>query len=158
MSWIDLIIIAAVAYGIIRGIMKGFVRQISALIGVFIAIFVARIYYIDLSEYVRVWFDLDLQYAKPAAFAVIFLAVVLLCHFVALLIDKFLKIIALSWLNRIAGAAFGLLKMLIILSILFNLMQSFSNKTTLFPKEAVEKSVFFEPVKGITSVFMPLVS
>ena len=155
MSWLDLIIIAAVAYGIIRGIMKGFVLEISSFVGVFIAIFVARFYYVGFSEYVRVWFDLDLQYAKPAAFAIIFLIVVLLCHLIAVLIDKFLKIIALSWLNRIAGAVFGLLKMLIILSILFNVMQSFSNKTTIFPKEAVEKSIFFSPVKGIAVAFMP---
>jgi len=155
MSWIDLIAIVALAYGIIRGLMKGFVLQISSFIGVFIAIFVARLYYVDFSEPLRIWFDLDLCYAKPAAFAVIFLAVVLLCHFIAVLIDKFLKIIALSWLNRIAGAVFGLLKMLIILSIMFNVMQSFGKKTTIFPQKAVEKSIFFEPVKSIASAFMP---
>ena len=155
MSWIDLIVIAAVAYGIIRGIMKGFVLEISSFVGVFVAIFVARLFYVGFSENVREWFDLELCYAKPAAFAIIFLTVVLLCHLIAILIDKFLKIIALSWLNRIAGAVFGLLKMLIILSILFNVMQSFGDKSRYFPKKSVEKSVFFEPVKNITSVFMP---
>ena len=155
MSWIDLIVIAAVAYGVIRGIMKGFILQISSFIGVFVAIFIAHICYIGFSEYVRMWFNLDLQYAKPVAFAVIFLVVVLICHLIAILIDKFLKIIALSWLNRISGAIFGLLKMLIILSIIFNVMFSFGEKTTIFPKKAVEKSIFFLPVKGIASVFMP---
>ena len=158
MSWIDFIVIAAAAYGIIRGIMKGFVLEISSFAGVFMAIFIARLFYTGFSESVREWFDLDLRYAKPAAFAAIFLAVTLLCHLIAVVITKLLKIIALGWLNRMAGAAFGLLKMLIILSIVFNVMQSFGDKTTLFPQEATEKSMFFSPVKTIASVFMPFIS
>ena len=158
MSWIDFIVIAAVAYGIIRGIMKGFVLEISSFVGVFMAIFIARFCYTGFSESIGEWFDLDLRYAKPAAFATIFLAVTLLCHLIAVVITKFLKIIALGWLNRMAGAAFGLLKMLIILSIIFNVVQSFGDKTTIFPREAIEKSIFFSPVKSIASVFVPFIS
>ncbi|MDR0872381.1 MAG: CvpA family protein [Prevotellaceae bacterium] len=152
---IDLIIIAALAYGIIRGIIKGFVLEVSSFAGVFVAILIARLYYVGFAEHVRVWFDLDVRYARPAAFLVIFSIVVLACHFLAVLIDKFLKIVLLSWLNRLIGAVFGGLKMLVILSILFNVMYAFGNRTGLYPQKSVEKSILFEPVRRIGAVFLP---
>ena len=151
---IDLIIIAAVAYGCIRGLMKGLVREVASFVGVFVAIIIARAYYLNFTVNIQFWFDLSPNYAKPIAFVIIFLAVAIVCHLIAIVIDKLLKIIALDWLNKLAGAVFGILKVLLILSIFFNAFQSFTGKIAIFPTEAVEKSVLYLPVKSISSVFI----
>ena len=155
MNWLDFILGGIILFGIIRGLMKGLVLEISSLVGVIIGVFIAKMFYVNLALKLEVWLDISLHYAKPLAFVVIFFAMVLLAHFVAIVISKLVKAIALGWLNRLLGAVFGGLKFIIILSITITAFEIVNVKTKLISEETIEKSILYKPTENVLPFIMP---
>ena len=155
MNWIDFIVGGIILFGIIRGLMKGLVLEVASLVGVIIGIFIAKMFYVDLAFRLETWLDISLHYAKPLAFVVIFLTMVILAHFVAILISKLVKAIALGWLNKLLGGVFGGFKFIIILSIIITAVEIVNQKAQLISSETIEKSILYKPLEGVLSFVMP---
>lgn len=155
MNWIDFILASIILFGIVRGLMKGFVLEVASFVGVIIGIFIARMFYVSLALKLEVWLDINLHYAKPLAFVIIFFAMVILAHLVARVISKLVKAIALGWLNKLLGAVFGAFKFVIILSITITAIEIFNAKTQLISKETIEKSILYKPIENVLPFVMP---
>jgi membrane protein required for colicin V production len=159
MSWLDLVCLIIILYGLIHGLIKGFVLELSSLVGIVLGIIAARLYYVDFASKIELWFDISFQYAKPISFIIIFIAVAIVLHIIALIIDKFLKVIALGWFNRLLGGLFGVIKFVLILSIFINVISALNKNERLISHETTEKSVLFEPIKNtipvLKSYFLP---
>lgn len=120
MSWIDLIIMAVVFIGIWRGFSAGMIKSFAALISWLLALIVASKTAADWAHlFAPVVDDVVLQTAM--AFIVIMLCVVVVVGMIASLVARSLKALKLGLIDRIAGAflgaATGILKVLIVLSI-----------------------------------------
>jgi len=64
-------------------------------------------------------------------------------------LEKFVNILLLGFLNKLTGAVFGILKGALLLSILIFVINYFNFGDYLFKEEARTKSMFYEPVESI---------
>ncbi len=123
MNYLDLIIAIPLAWGAYKGFRKGLIVSVASLLALLLGIYGA----LEFSDYARALLtentEMQANYVPITAFVLTFIAIVIAVHFIAKLIDKFIDAIALSWLNAIAGMAFGILKFAFILSILIFLFE-----------------------------------
>ena len=110
MSYLDILILLPLVYGLIRGIMRGIVKEIFAIVGIILGIVVARIYAGDLAAWLQQLSTWDVALLRPIAAFAIFMVVALTCNALAALLTKLIKLISLSWMNRLIGGLFGIVK------------------------------------------------
>ncbi|HTV54170.1 MAG TPA: CvpA family protein [Terriglobia bacterium] len=133
-NWLDWVMVIIMVASIIMAIGKGLVRELISLAAVVVGIIVASL------EYGRAayWFQ-DLTKSKEIAWAAGFLAIfalVLAAGGAASLAARFLiQQAGIEWFDRFLGGIFGLVRGLLIDSILLMVMMAFAVKP-----QAVEKS------------------
>ena len=157
MNYIDIIILVLLIYALIKGILKGFVLQFFSLVGIFIGIYIAKVHINTIALVISAWTQLELAYAKPIAYLIIFLVVITMSHFVAKIIDKSFNISLLKWVNNLLGASLGLLKYVLMLSILLNVMEAIDTNNKLISMESKNKSSFYSPILQVVPKIMPFI-
>ena len=110
MNWIDISVYIIIAFFVIMGLTRGLVRQvfsIGALIG---GIIVGLIFY-DVFALMFIKDNLvnNESIANVGAFLIVGFISYLVIQFVGWLTSKLIGSIQLSWLNRLAGAALGII-------------------------------------------------
>ena len=89
------------------------------------------------------------------AFAVAFVTIVLVIHLVAFLVDKLVKAVALNFVNRLLGMAFGLLVTAFVISmILWPINQVNAEKQIIKPKH-IEGSLLYKPLSEFAPAVFP---
>ncbi len=148
MNYIDIILLILLAWGLISGLKNGLVHEVASLAALILGIFGA-IHFSDFtSDLLIEHFELSGRYLPIISFAITFIAIVVAVHFLAGILDKLIKAIALGFINRIFGALFGILKTAFILSILIFLLNSLNKKAHFLPEEKMEGSILYKPVAG----------
>jgi membrane protein required for colicin V production len=109
MNILDIIIIAAIVFFLIRGIFRGIVREIGSLAGVVLGIWLANAYHPQLANLLKGLIPPG-NYLPIIAFALIFLVVLVVCNLLGWVFKKFFQKIFLGWVDRILGACLALLK------------------------------------------------
>jgi len=148
MNFIDLILLVLLAWGFISGMKNGLVHEVASLAALILGIFGAIHFSDYTSELLIEHFELSGRYLPIISFAVTFIAIVIAVHFLAGIMDKLIKAIALGFVNRIFGAVFGILKTAFILSVLIFLLNSLNDKAHFLPEEKIEGSMLYKPVAG----------
>lgn len=156
-SYLDIFFAIPLVWGIVRGLMSGFVRSLSVFIGLILGVYLAQIYAPDLSPTISEWFTLSARQCLSLAYVVIFIAVMLLVAIVARILDKFLHLILLGWLNKLLGALFGFFKWAIILSLFIMLIEYANSKFEFLTPEKKSESLLYEPIKSVVPTIMPYV-
>ena len=105
MNWLDIVLIIAIGITTFIGLRKGIIKMALTLGGLVLGIFLAGRYYVPFSEYLTlisspVW-------AKVAAFAIIFVGVMVVAAVVAHFLERLASAILLGWVNRLVGAIIG---------------------------------------------------
>ncbi len=155
MNILDLIIIILVAWSAYKGFSKGLIISVAGLLALLLGIFGAIRFSDITSSYLIEHFDLSTQHLPIISFAITFVIIVIAVHFLARIIDKLVKAVALGFINRIAGAAFNILKIAFILSIVILLINKFDEKTGFISAELKEKSLFYKPLAGFAPLIFP---
>jgi membrane protein required for colicin V production len=97
------------------------------------------------------------QYVGIIAFLVTFLVIVVVIHFIGILADRFIDAISLGFLNRILGMVFGLLKSILIMSVIFVILNALDARRPFLPKEKIEQSRFYNPISDIAPAIFPII-
>lgn len=105
MNWIDIVIIVVVGLATLIGAIKGIIRMALTLAGLVLGIFLAGRYYVPFSE--KLTLISSPTWAKVAAFAIIFVGVMVLAALLARLLEKVTSAIMLGWANRLVGGIIG---------------------------------------------------
>lgn len=157
MNALDFFLLAFLAFGIFKGIMKGFIVQAASLLGVFLGVYIAKFYSQGFALSLFEWFDLSVKYIVPVAFFLIFVFVILVCHFLAKILDKSLRIGVLSQINQSLGAFFGFIKYAIILSILLNVFHAIDDRAHMIKQTKKDGSLLYNPIKKLVPAVFPYV-
>ncbi len=152
---LDLIIISLLAYGAYRGFTKGFLLQIATFAALFLGIFGA----IRLSSYTSAFFierfDLSGEYLPIISFAVTFIAIVILVHFAARLLEKLIEAVALGIVNRLFGVLFGMIKLAFIISIILVVLNTIHSYKPFLPVDKLSKSKLYKPFSSLAPAVFP---
>jgi membrane protein required for colicin V production len=137
---LDSIVLILLAYGLISGFMKGLVLELAGLIAFILGLMGAFKFSSLLRSYLGTYVDWSPKTIQAVSFILLFLVIIYAISLLAKMITKTLKLIALGFINRIAGGLFGLLKWGVILSALTLVFQEVNTIVTLFPESTLNTS------------------
>ena len=107
MTWLDIIIAVFLGVLFIIGLKRGLIGFIFPLAGVVFAFALAFHFYQPLAVSLSQWIE-NPAYAKIAAFAAIFILVMLAAFALVSLVRFILRLLFLGWADRLCGAFVGL--------------------------------------------------
>lgn len=157
MNFIDIIIIVPLIYAAWRGFKKGLVIEIFTLLALLVGIY-AGIHFSDwTSDLIIQNFKIEGRYLPVVAFTLTFLAVGAMVFFAGKVIERMLKLVSLSLLNKLLGLFLGIVKMTYILSILIVLLETYDERGNFINKELKEESLLYYPVEAVATYTIPAV-
>ena len=124
MNPFDMLAIVILAFCVIRGIFRGLIKEISSIIGVFSGFYAAYTYYPAPAGLLSGWLS-DPATVNIISFLLIFCTVFLLISIVGVVIKYVLNIAFLGWFDRLCGCGFGLVKGVLIVSVLLIIFTAF---------------------------------
>ncbi|MGH9351272.1 MAG: CvpA family protein [Terriglobia bacterium] len=126
-NWVDWLLAIIILLSIVFAAKKGFVRELISLAAVVVGLIVAAIEY----RRAAAWFE-DLTKSHQVALAFGFLSVfilILIAGAVASVLARLLvKTAGIEWFDRFMGAVFGLIRGVVVDSILLMILMAFSIK------------------------------
>lgn len=156
MNWLDILLAIPMIWGLYKGLTSGFIMEIARLVALITGVYLAVRFAQELSEYVYQNSDITNEFLPILSFAIIFVGVVLLVHFFAKAIEQLAKAVALGWANKAAGAAFGVLRMTFILSIVIMMLSRFELLDKFNRGETAGKSFLYSPVTQLAPFILPI--
>lgn len=136
MNPFDIIIIVILGYSLVRGIFRGLVKEVSSIIGVLGGFYAAFTYYTILTKFLSGLIK-ETAYLNILSFLIIFCGVLIIVGILGVFIKYLLNIAFLGWVDRIGGVGFGLVKGILIASILFITLTAFLPKGSAFLKNSM---------------------
>lgn len=156
MNWIDAAIVIILILSIVMGFINGFVKEVASLAALILGIWGAIKFSTFTAGKLYDYFDMTGHYVGVIAFLVTFGLIVVIIHFVGILADKIVNAVALGFVNRLLGIAFGLLKSILIMSVFFVILNVIDAKRPFLPKDKIEGSIFFNPISDIVPAIFPI--
>lgn len=118
-KWIDIVILVILALGLLKGFKRGLVRELFSLVGAILAVVIAYQSYQELSLYLIDVYPLAEWQAQMVAFVVIILGISVLAAFFGYLWSRAIRLTPFALVDHVAGAAFGVAKVgIVILALL----------------------------------------
>lgn len=155
MNFIDWIIIVLVGIGMIKGLLDGLVRQLVSLMGIIAGSWVAIQYADATATFLQKVHDFPEYIWKPLSFFLPFILVLILGNLLATIIQKLLAEIGLGPLNHVAGAVFGGLKAILLISVALNLFQMIDGGNRIIKSSKKSESIAFYPVLRVSPALLP---
>ncbi len=158
MNYIDFIIIILLVLGLARGFTEGFIKELASLLALILGIWGAIKFSSYTSAQLYNSFDMSGKYIGVIAFMITFIIIVIIVHLIGLLIDRLVDTMALGFLNRLLGLAFGLFKNALILSVIIVILNTINTKRHFLPNEAISHSKLYNPVAKIAPAIFPIIA
>ena len=156
MTFLDIILFCFLVWGVINGLRKGLFVELASLVSLLLGIYIA----IKFSGAVGQFFDghlpEDPKTAAITAFIITFIAVVVGITLLAKVLTKIADFSGLGLLNRVLGGFFGLLRMVLVLSVLLSFFVKINFDYTFASKETLDKSMFFNPILKVSNTIFPM--
>lgn len=151
-SYIDLIILIPVLFGLYKGYSKGLILSLATLLGLLLGIYGGVKFSHLTSKYLFENFQIDIPLI---AFAVTFLLIVIGIYLLGKILDKFTDILALGLVNNFAGALFGGGKVVLILAVALLFFENANASFNFVENNVIEKSQLYDYLKQTSEVVFP---
>ena len=156
MNAIDIVILIPAVWFTYKGFTKGLIIELATLIALLLGIYVAG----HFSNFTARWLEENLnfhsQYMSIISFTVTFLGVVILVMLFGKSLEKVINLLLLSFINKMAGAAFGLAKVVFVMSVLIMILGNFDLEEKIIPPDYQKDSFFYQPVKSVAPAIFPV--
>lgn len=144
MNFIDLTILIVVILFSIRGLIRGFVLEITSLVGLLVGYLTAMLFLDQVTNLFLILFpSLPRTVLQIISFLILFIGSNLLLKLLAQLLTKTLKLALLGWLNRLLGGLAGLVKSVILMSMVVFLFSFIPFFKLLLAKADFEHSILY---------------
>lgn len=155
MNTIDIVLGVILLFGLIRGFLKGFFIELASLLALVLGIYGAIHFSEIIQQFLSSIFSWEERYMQLLSFALTFILIVVVISILGKLLTKLFSLVALGMLNRIAGAVFGLFKMILILSLLLLFFGKLDRTGLFFDTATTESSLLYTPVKKFIPTVVP---
>lgn len=108
MAWVDVIILGITGASILFGLVRGAIRTVFSIVGVVVGFLIATRESGAVGEVLSNW--MPERAAAVTGFLFVFLGIAIVFALVAWLLRKLLEGLSLTWIDRLAGGAFGFLR------------------------------------------------
>jgi len=152
-NFLDVIFIVPLIWAGFRGFKKGLIIEVSALIafglgiwgGIHFSDFVAEL----LSD------SIESKYVPLVSFAITFILIVAAIFVLGKMLEKAVNLVQLKLVNKATGAVFGVAKIVLVISVLLVIVNSFDEKANIVPKDLKENSLLYQPLSDVSLKVIP---
>ena len=127
MNPLDILIIIIVLFCLIRGIFRGIIKELSSIVGVLGGFYGAYTYYPLIAKFLARWIS-NTGYLNILSFMIIFCLIFIIISILGIIIKYLLRIAFLGWVDRVCGAGFGIIKGILIVSVILIALTTFLPK------------------------------
>ena len=152
MNWIDLVLILVIGTSVLSGLASGFARVGVGFAALIVGMFAGFWFYGIVAAYV-VDYVSSQAIANLIGFFVILMVVMVLGAIVGRILAKFFKWVGLSWLDRLLGGAFGVVRGFVIAAAMVTVLLAFSPSP---PPRSVVDSKLLPYVINVSDVLAAL--
>lgn len=124
MNWLDIVIVVIILGFALSAFNAGLIREVVTLAAVFLGVIIAGLLYDDLATDVLVFIGNE-DAALVISFLILFGAVYLSGQIAAYVLKRTASLLMLGWADRLGGAAFGLIKGLLLVQVLLILFAAY---------------------------------
>jgi membrane protein required for colicin V production len=153
---LDICIAIPLIWGMFKGFKRGLIIELCTLMALLLGVYGAAKLGDLGSEYLVDAFNTDPRVSKVLAFAILFLAIVILVFLFGKVLTGLIKIVALGTVNKLFGLAFGGFKIFVILSGLLYLLNGFPVTQTLIPESQKRESFLYGPTSDFIGKAYPV--
>ena len=125
-NYIDIALMAILAFFVVRALIRGFIRELIGLVGVVAAVVVSAMTYVSLGNLLQSTTGISGEWWPAAAFVLVLISVFVLFSYLGSMLSKLVHKGAFSLMDRLFGAATGLVKGILICYLLINLALLFT--------------------------------
>lgn len=157
MNFIDAIIAIPLLWFAYKGFTKGLIIELATLIALLLGIYIAGHFSDYTAEFLRDKMDFHSRYMSIISFSITFLGIVLLVMLFGKSLEKVVNVLLLSFVNKISGAIFGLIKAAFVISTIIYILGTFDAEQKLISPELQQHSLLYKPVKSIAPAVFPII-
>lgn len=155
MNVLDIILVIPLIWFIYRGFTKGLIIEFASLVGLVLGIWAAINFSYFAADILESYVDLEQKYISIIAFIITFIIVVILIYLIGKILERFINLLALGFLNKLLGAFFGLIKAAFILSIIILIINSFDKNKSIITSKLREGSILYKPIASLVPTIIP---
>jgi membrane protein required for colicin V production len=152
LNWLDLLVLIVIGASVLTGLAAGFARVGIGFIAMIVGLFGGFWFYGIVAAYVFDYVN-SRAIANLIGFFVIFFGVMIIGAIVGRILAKFFKWVGLSWLDRLLGGAFGLVRGLVIAAGMVTVLLAFAPSP---PPASVVDSKLLPYVINVSQIFAAL--
>ena len=116
MNSLDYILLIPLLYGLYRGFTKGLIIELASLLALILGIYGSLHFSSFTFELLSGYIEIKAVYLQLVSYGLTFLIIAVLISFIGKILTMLIKLVALGFINRMMGAIFGGIKVLLILS------------------------------------------
>jgi membrane protein required for colicin V production len=131
------------------GYKKGLIISLASLAALILGLYAAFFFSDYAGGLLTEYFTISEKYLSAISFVVTFVVVIIVVIVLGNALHKVVDVLLLGFLNKAAGAVFGLLKGALYMSILIFVVNYFDSGQNIIKKENRENSLFYEPVESL---------
>lgn len=156
MHWLDLVIVAVIAWLTFRALSVGLIREVVTAVAVVGGAVLAGHFYGELADDIAFAVE-DETWRNLVAFGSIFIGVVVIGQIVASLLQRVAALLLLGPIDRLGGAAFGFVKGVLVVEILLFAALAFpvSSRVDAAIEESTLAPVFVEGFPVLLQLLPP---
>ena len=124
MNSFDVVVTVILGFCLIRGVFRGLVKEMASIIGVLAGFYAAYTYYPEMAGLLSRWIS-NTNYLNITSFTVIFCLILIIISVFGVVLKYLLSIVHLGWVDRFSGAGFGVLKGVLIASVMLVTLTAF---------------------------------
>ena len=156
MQVIDIVLGCLLIYGMVRGFWNGFFIEFTSLISLLLGIYIALKFSSFAQSIISSHVSWSPKKIEIVAFAMTFIAVIVGLSILAKFLTTLSKFAGLGIFNKLAGAFFGLLKTVLLVSVSLHFFHKMNTKANFVAKEKLVESVFYYPTMQLSGKIFPV--
>ena len=155
MNSLDYILLIPLLYGLYRGFTKGLIIELASLLALILGIYGALHFSSFTFEFLSDYVEIKTVYLQLASYGLTFLIIVMVISLTGKALTMLIKLVALGFINRMMGAIFGSIKVLLILAIFILFFDRFNKQFGMVKDEVLDASLLYNPIRIQAEQFYP---
>ncbi len=127
MNFLDIIFIIPIIWFAYQGFKRGLIVELASLLALILGIYAALYFSGYAANFLINNMDMGSKYVPVTSFVLTFIVVVIVVFFIGKILEKLVNMVALGFLNKLAGSFFGILKAAVVLSIVLLIINQFND-------------------------------
>ena len=126
LNLVDIVILVILGIFLLKGVFRGLLKEVCSLLGLVCGGLLAFYLHLPLAQWIMGMFHWPSQLCVTLAFLIIFISTILIFGALGYVLNRFVKLVLLGGLNRLAGALFGFLQGVLLLALILFALHSAS--------------------------------